>query len=58
MNGEDEGLAGFPNLANPEQTENIAENNEKMREPFDPNAGRKKPSLISRFMCCGGKSVD
>lgn len=58
MNGENEGLAGFPNLANPEQTENIAENNEKMREPFDPNAGRKKPSLISRFMCCGGKSVD
>lgn len=49
-------LAGFPNLAHSEQLEEIADNNEKMREPFDPTAGRKKPSLFSRLMCCCGKT--
>lgn len=59
LNQEENGdeLAGFPKLANSEQKEEIVENNEKMREPFDPNAGRKKPSLITRLMCCGGKSA-
>lgn len=50
---EDDQLAGFPNLAHSEKLEEIADNNEKMREPFDPTAGRKKPSLFSRLMCCG-----
>lgn len=53
MEAEDDQLAGFPNLAHSEKLEEIADNNEKMREPFDPTAGRKKPSLFSRLMCCG-----
>ena len=54
MDAENDQLAGFPNLAHSEKLEEIADNNEKMREPFDPTAGRKKPSLLSRLMCCGG----
>lgn len=53
MEAENDQLAGFPNLARSEKLEEIADNNEKMREPFDPTAGRKKPSLFSRLMCCG-----
>ncbi|WFD14703.1 hypothetical protein MARU1_000709 [Malassezia arunalokei] len=39
MEAEDDQLAGFPNLAHSEKLEEIADNNEKMREPFDPTAG-------------------
>lgn len=56
MEAGDDRLAGFPKLAHSEQLEEIADNNEKMREPFDPTAGRKKPSLFSRLMCCCGKT--
>lgn len=57
MIGENEQLAGFGNLP-PEAHEQIAESNEKMREPFDPNQKRTKPSLLSRLNCCSGKNID
>jgi len=57
MVGEREELAGFGNLA-PEAHDQIAESNEKMREPFDPNQKRAKQSLWSRLNCCSGKNID
>lgn len=57
MVGENEQLAGFRNLA-PEAHEQIAESNEKMREPFDPNQKRAKSGLLSRLNCCSAKNID
>ncbi|KAL4402211.1 hypothetical protein ACI68E_001863 [Malassezia pachydermatis] len=51
-------LAGFPNLAKPDAHDTIAENNEKMREPIDPMANKKKPSLLSRLNCFKTKNVN
>jgi len=57
MVGENEKLAGFGDLG-PEAHDQIAESNEKMREPFDPNQKRAQQSIWSRLNCCSGKNID